>query len=130
MDEDVKTLVRSAYEKAKTFMTRFQPLLEIYWRNKQFDINVLVDVNLLNSVESLQNTLNLLKHQFVHFQTHLPGTTDIGMLHLDSKKIKTDLAPTPKLLQEEIEKLVPRATKERALLVLEWLRESLRDLHK
>jgi hypothetical protein len=34
-------------------MTRFQPLLEIYWRNTQFDINILVDVNLLNSVENL-----------------------------------------------------------------------------
>jgi len=28
-------------------------LLEIYWRNKQFDINILVDVDLVNSVESL-----------------------------------------------------------------------------
>lgn len=52
-DQEVNELVSSAYEKAKTFMTRFQPLLEIYWRNKQFDIDILVDVNLLNSVESL-----------------------------------------------------------------------------
>ena len=50
-------------------MTRFQPLLEIYWRNKQFDINILVDVNLLNSVENLQNTLNLLRYYTTHFQT-------------------------------------------------------------
>ena len=46
-------MIKSAYGKAKYFMTRFQPLLEIYWRNKQFDINILVDVNLINSVESL-----------------------------------------------------------------------------
>lgn len=44
------------------FLTRFQPLLEIYWRNKQFDMNILVDVDLVNSVESLSNTLTLLKY--------------------------------------------------------------------
>lgn len=32
--EDVNQLVKSAYDKAKLFVTRFQPLLEIYWRNK------------------------------------------------------------------------------------------------
>lgn len=73
-------------------------MLEIYWRNKKFDPQILVDVNLVSSVDSLQNTLALLKWQFSHFQTQLPGVTDIGLLHLDSKKIKSDLAPTPKQL--------------------------------
>ena len=60
-ENEVRELVKSAYMKAKRFMTRFQPLLEIYWRNKQFDINILVNTDLVNSVESLQNTLALLK---------------------------------------------------------------------
>lgn len=34
---DVEELVKSAYKKANMFLTRFQPLLEIFWRNKQFD---------------------------------------------------------------------------------------------
>jgi len=53
IDDEVNNLIKSSYEKAKRFMTRFQPLLEIYWRNKQFDQDILVDVNLVNSVESL-----------------------------------------------------------------------------
>jgi hypothetical protein len=69
----------------------------------------------------LGNTLTLLKYYTAHFQTQLPGTTDIGLLHLDSQSIKNKLAPTPKQLQDEIEKLVPRVTKERTMLVLEWL---------
>jgi len=60
----------------------------------------------------------------------LPGVTDIGLLHLDSKKIKADLAPTPKHLQDDVEKLVPRVTKERTMLVLEWLTQSIRDLQR
>ena len=83
-DSNVTKHVNSAYSKAQRFLTRFQPLLEIYWRNKQFNPEILVDVNLMNSVESLQNTLILLKHYTHHFQTQLPGTTDIGLLHLDS----------------------------------------------
>lgn len=126
----MRDLVKDAYSKAQRFMTRFQPLLEIYWRNKQFDINVLVDIDLVNSVEALQNTLALLKWQHSHFQTQLPGVTDIGLLHLDSKKIKQDLAPTPRALQDEVEKLVPRITKDRTILVLDWLTQSIRDLQR
>ena len=85
---------------------------------------------MLNSVENLQNTLNLLKFYTQHFQTQLPGVTDIGLLHLDSIKIKADLAPTPKHLQDQVEALVPRVTKERTMLVLEWLTQSIREMQK
>ena len=129
-DSKVEEIVNSAYDKANMFLTRFQPLLEIYWRNKMFDMNILVDVNLVNSVESLSNTLTLLKYYTAHFQTQLPGTTDIGLLHLDSQTIKNKLAPTPKALQDDIEKLVPAVTKERTLSVLEWLQQSIRDLQR
>ena len=94
----VNELVESSYTKAYMFLTRFQPLLEIYWRNKQFDPEILVDVNLVNSVDNLTNTLLLLKYYTAHFQSQLPGTTDIGLLHLDSQSIKNKLAPTPKQL--------------------------------
>ena len=90
-EQEVKDVIKSAYAKAKQFMTRFQPILEIYWRNLQFDINVLVDVNLVNAVESLQNTLNLLKYYQAYFQSNLPSNCDIGLLHLDSLKIKNEL---------------------------------------
>ena len=129
-EREVRELVKSAYTKAQLFMTRFQPLLEIYWRNKQFNVEILVDENLVNAVESLQNTLALLKWQHNHFQTQLPGVTDIGLLHLDSKKIKQDLAPTPRALQEEVEKLVPKVTKDRTMVVLEWLTQSIHDLQR
>ena len=66
-DKDVEDLVSSAYSKSMRFLTRFQPLLEIYWRNKQFDINILVNEKLINAVESLSNTLALHKYYTVHF---------------------------------------------------------------
>lgn len=120
----------AAYNKANQFLTRFQPLLEIYWRNKQFDINIIVDENLANPVDSLQHILNLLKYQQGYFASNLPGMTDIGLLRLESEAIKKKLLPTPKELQDEIEKLVPKKTRERTIEVHSWLQESVRDLMK
>jgi hypothetical protein len=88
----------AAYNKANQFLTRFQPLLEIYWRNKQFDINIIVDENLANPVDSLMHILNLLKYQQGYFASNLPGMTDIGLLRLESEAIKKKLLPTPKEL--------------------------------
>ena len=127
-EQEVKDVIKSAYAKAKQFMTRFQPILEIYWRNLQFDTNVLVDVNLVNAVESLQNTLNLLKYYQAYFQSNLPSNCDIGLLHLDSLKIKNELQPKPRQLQDDVERLVPEVTKQRTILVLEWLTQSIRDM--
>jgi len=129
-EKAVTELVENSYGKADEFLTRFQPLLEIYWRNKQFDKHVLIDENLFNAVETLTNVLQLLRHYQAHFASNLPGTTDIGLLHLDSKKIRSMLLPTPKDLQESIEKLVPERTKIRTLEVSEWLSQSIRELQK
>lgn len=54
-------MIDSAYKKANHFLARFQPILEIYWRNKQFDINILVDERLKNAVENLSNVMKLFK---------------------------------------------------------------------
>lgn len=58
----VRDILEGAFNKANTFLTRFQPLLEIYWRNKQVDLNILVHEHLKNPVESLSHTIKLLNH--------------------------------------------------------------------
>jgi len=57
----VNTVIDSSYKKANYFLSRFQPILKIYWRNKQFDLNILVDERLKNSVENLSNVMKLFK---------------------------------------------------------------------
>jgi hypothetical protein len=42
----VTTIINEAFDKSKNFISRFQKLLEVYWRNKQFDMNMLVDERL------------------------------------------------------------------------------------
>ena len=123
-------MLGSAYSKAEQFLTRFQPLLEIYWRNKLFDINILVNEQTKDPVGVLQNTLKLLRYYQSHFAANLPACTDIGLLQLDSNGIKKTLAPTPKAIQDAIEELVPMKNKERIDDCKVWLKESIRTLQK
>lgn len=58
----VKEIIKSAFYKMRQFLTRFQPILEIYWRNKQIDLNILVDERLKNPIEGVTNTIRLFHH--------------------------------------------------------------------
>ena len=70
---EIETLCESAYKKSSQFLFRFQPLLQIYWRNKQFVVDTLLKENLKGPVESLQNTLKLLKYYSTQFAAKLPA---------------------------------------------------------
>jgi len=61
---------------------------------------------------------------------NLPSCTDIGLLQLDSKAIKTKLQPTPKEFNDRIEVLVPHVNKERTDVAKEWLQESINLLRE
>lgn len=124
----VDDLVTKAFSKSKDFLARFQPILEIYWRNKQFDINILVEERLKNTVDTIGNVMRLFKFFQAHFQSNLPACTDIGMLQLDSKEIKTRLQPTPKEFNDQIELLLPKVNKSRIDEAKVWLTQSIRDL--
>jgi hypothetical protein len=92
----VTDILSSAFEKMRHFLSRFAPLLEIYWRNKQADLNILVDENLVNPIECIQNTIRLFNHYHEVFNTKLPRTADIGLIQLDSKSSRSKIQPTPK----------------------------------
>jgi hypothetical protein len=87
-----------------------------------------VNERLKNSVENLTNVMKLFKFYQTHFQLNLPSCTDIGLLQLDSKAIKSELQPTPKGFLDRIEKLVPEVTKKRTDIAKEWLSESINVL--
>jgi hypothetical protein len=58
----VVELVQSAYAKTKVYLSRFQPILEIYWRNTMFNPNSLIDERLKNTVETIGNVMKLFKY--------------------------------------------------------------------
>jgi hypothetical protein len=129
-EERVNDIITFAYDKAEVFLARFQPILEIYWRNKQFDIDILVHERLKNPVDNMRYVITLFKYYQHHFQTNLPSCTDIGLLQLDSKAIKTKLQPTPKEFNDRIENTVPEVNKKRTNEAKEWLQTSINDLRR
>lgn len=76
----VRKIMTSAFQKSAQFATRFQQILEITWRNKQVDFNILVDKKLKFPVESLSNTIKLLNYFDQYFNSQLPSCTDLGLL--------------------------------------------------
>jgi hypothetical protein len=78
------------------FQRRFQPILEIYWRNTQVDLQILVNERLKNPVDNLHNTITLFNHYNDLFASKLPNTADIGLIQLDAKSARSKIAPTPK----------------------------------
>jgi hypothetical protein len=80
----------------KLFLKRFQPILEIYWRNKQIDLQILVNERLKNPVDGLNNTIKLFTYYNEMFGMRLPNQADIGLIQLDAKSARSKIAPTPK----------------------------------
>lgn len=78
----------------------------------------------------MTNTLRLLKYYTVFFAANLPAQTDIGLLQLDSKLIKEKLLPTPKEIQEKIEKKIPVVSKQRMDDAKKWLENSIQKIQK
>lgn len=63
----VFSLVQNAFIKTKQYLARFQPILEIYWRNTMFDPLALKDEKLKNTVETIGNVMKLFKYHQSHF---------------------------------------------------------------
>ena len=57
--DKVKEILTEAYEKSEKFLTRFNEILEVYWRNKKVELDVLVHERLRNPTDTLSNTIKL-----------------------------------------------------------------------
>ena len=123
-------ILDEAFQKSEFFQQRFQPLLEIHWRNKKVDLNVLVHEKLRNPTDVLSNSIQLLNYHHAFFQAKLPVTTDLGLLQLDSKKCRETLLPTPKACISKIEQIIPAVLRERTDAAKKWLQEATRNLQK
>lgn len=89
------------------FLQRFQPILEIYWRNKQVDLSILTHPRLANPIENLANVINLFKEYKRIFSSQIPKQADIGLIQLNSQSARETIQPTPEAYIKEIEKHVP-----------------------
>lgn len=52
-------VLSSGFDKATWFMSKFHWFIQIYWKNKQFNCNILVHEWVRNPIDSLNDTLSL-----------------------------------------------------------------------
>ena len=89
-------------------MSKFHKVMEIYWKNKQFDCKILVHERIKNPIDSLNDTLTLFNWQEQLFENTIPKNTNLGLLLLDSQGTKDLLTPNPKKMVTNIENIVPK----------------------
>jgi len=85
----------------------------IYWRNKQFDPNILVHERLKNPTDGLTNTIQLFEYQEDLFNDTIPKNTNLGLLLLDSNVTRDIMTPYPKEMISDLEAVVPIIIRER-----------------
>jgi len=126
----VTRIISSAFSKIQDFLSRFSQMLEINWRNKQIDIDILTNDRLKNPIEGIKNTLRLFKYQNELFSSKLPKSADIGLIMLDSKSVRDKVQPTPKARIAQIEKNIPEVIKLRNIQAKDWLSHRIKQLDK
>jgi hypothetical protein len=87
----VSKILDSSFSKITEFLTTFQAILEIYWRNKQFDSSILTNYQLKNPIECLQNTIRLYNFQHELFQRKLPSVAPIGLVSLNCESVRSKI---------------------------------------
>jgi hypothetical protein len=126
----VEGILKSAFQKMRLFLERFQPILEIFWRNKQVDLQILVNEQLRNPVEGLTHTIDLFNHHHELFSSKLPTKAEIGLILLDSANARSSIQPTPKQRIASIEKFIPSVLKQRNDQQKAWLEARIKELEK
>jgi hypothetical protein len=126
----VSKILDSAFSKITTFLSTFQAILEIYWRNKQFKLDILYNEALMNPIEGLQNTIRLFNYYHDLFQRKLPSNAPIGLINLNCENVRQKIQSTPKDYISQIEKTIPEVMRDRNEKAKKWLEDQIRSLEK
>lgn len=93
----------------------------MYWKDQRVNLDIIVHVRLKNPTDSLLHVINLLLYQDELFSSNIPSSTNIGLIKLDSKKMKNLITPMPKICMQKLEIIVPQTIKERLEESEKWL---------
>jgi len=102
----------------------------MFWGNQKVNLNICVHERLKNPTDSLQYVINLFLYQDETFSKGIPTSTNLGLIKLDSKKMRQTLIPSPKLCMQELDRIIPQTVKERLEEAQKWLKECSRKLNK
>lgn len=124
----VTEILESSFEKITQFLTTFKSILEIYWRNKQFDPAILTDLKLMNPIDGVSNTIRLFNYYHDLFQRKLPSIAPIGLVSLNCESVRSKIQSTPKDYINQLEKEIPDVIRQRNDESKKWLETRIKEL--
>ena len=92
-----------------------------HWQNLEIDFDILENEKLKNPGEVIEALLYRFKSQKNKYEDFLPDSKDVGMIKVNTQKIKEVLMPVPKNCIEKLKKNLPRIVKERIQKQQRWL---------
>ena len=102
----------------------FEPLLQLYWTNKQLgDFRIVSHDRLKNPTDVLPILLERLRDQGDEFADSIPVDKDLGLLRVNFGNIRKVLTPQPKACIKKLEKILPKMVKQRIGKSKLWLQE-------
>jgi hypothetical protein len=120
--------MESSFDKITQFLTTFKSILEIYWRNKQFDPTILTDLMLINPIDGLTNTIKLFNFYHDLFSRKLPSIAPIGLVSLNCESVRSKIQSTPKDYIKHLEQDIPEVIKKRNDDAKKWLETRIKEL--
>jgi len=120
-EDEIKSVISSAYSKCYDFLKLFNKYLNMYWRNKNSDFSLIFHDRALKPIESLQNVLKLFDYQKKSFGEKIPETCNLGMLKINCEQARKALLPIPAHFITEVENLCNDTVKSKLDSVKSWI---------
>ena len=127
-EADFRQVIFSAYGKCYDFLQKFAKFLNIYWRDVNADLSLIVHERVVKPAETLANALRLLEYQKKMFLEKIPETCNIGLIKIDCAPVRKALLPAPADAIHKIEVLVSEALRSRLETIKAWMADSRAQL--
>ena len=124
----IRNLFEIAFNKANDYLSKFNKYLQIYWEYNNIDYSIFTHPDLARPAITLNCTLNVLDYHKSYFDGRVPHQADIGLLRIESKKIKEKICPVPMQTYKRVAELIAPENKIRNSALEEWISKSISEL--
>jgi len=114
--------------RANDYLKKFNKFLQIFWEYQNLEYGIFVNPDLAKPSITRTCVFNVLDYHKAMFNEKIPYQADLGLLRLESNKLKQQLTPFPDKIREEVKKLIPPELRNRNDLLKEWFSKSIVEL--
>ena len=118
---EINKQFESAFQKSNSFLKKFQHFLQIDYDYTNLDWGLLTHGNLARPAVTFNAVFNLLDYHEHIFNEKVPFQEDIGLLRIDSRRVKEYMIPRPQEINSILAQKIPEELSDRLIDCREWL---------